>query len=170
MNIIYVSLLTVSLLTYFFERSLYMKRKLGFEIGRTSRLIKRVLDNNSQKEYIDKLTGTHGWALGYLHRNRDRDIFQKDFEKEFDIRRSTASHILSLMEENGMITRESVPYDARLKKIVLTEKAMNIEEEVMQFFDKLEQEFEKNITKEELEIFYSVLDKINDNIERIDAK
>ncbi|MBQ1243233.1 MAG: MarR family transcriptional regulator [Clostridia bacterium] len=147
-----------------------MKRKLGFEIGRTSRLIKRVLDNNSQKEYIDKLTGTHGWALGYLHRNRDRDIFQKDFEKEFDIRRSTASHILSLMEENGMITRESVPYDARLKKIVLTEKAMNIEEEVMQFFDKLEQEFEKNITKEELEIFYSVLDKINDNIERIDAK
>ena len=109
-------------------------------------------------------------ALGYLHRNRDRDIFQKDFEKEFDIRRSTASHILSLMEENGMITRESVPYDARLKKIVLTEKAMNIEEEVMQFFDKLEQEFEKNITKEELEIFYSVLDKINDNIERIDAK
>lgn len=147
-----------------------MKRKLGFEIGRTSRLIKRVLDNNSQKEYIDKLTGTHGWALGYLHRNRDRDIFQKDFEKEFDIRRSTASHILSLMEENGMITRESVPYDARLKKIVLTEKAMNIQEEVMQFFDKLEQEFEKNITKEELEIFYSVLDKINDNIERIDAK
>ena len=147
-----------------------MKRKLGFEIGRTSRLIKRVLDNNSQKEYIDKLTGTHGWALGYLHRNRDRDIFQKDFEKEFDIRRSTASHILSLIEENGMITRESVPYDARLKKIVLTEKAMNIEEEVMQFFDKLEQEFEKNITKEELEIFYSVLDKINDNIERIDAK
>ena len=147
-----------------------MKRKLGFEIGRTSRLIKRVLDNNSQKEYIDKVTGTHGWALGYLHRNRDRDIFQKDFEKEFDIRRSTASHILSLMEENGMITRESVPYDARLKKIVLTEKAMNIEEEVMQFFDKLEQEFEKNITKEELEIFYSVLDKINDNIERIDAK
>ncbi|MBQ1967500.1 MAG: MarR family transcriptional regulator [Clostridia bacterium] len=147
-----------------------MKRKLGFEIGRTSRLIKRVLDNNSQKEYIDKLTGTHGWALGYLHRNRDRDIFQKDFEKEFDIRRSTASHILSLMEENGMITRESVPYDARLKKIVLTEKAMNIEEEVMQFFDKLEQEFERNITKEELEIFYSVLDKINDNIERIDAK
>lgn len=147
-----------------------MKRKLGFEIGRTSRLIKRVLDNNSQKEYIDKVTGTHGWALGYLHRNRDRDIFQKDFEKEFDIRRSTASHILSLMEENGMITRESVPYDARLKKIVLTEKAMNIQEEVMQFFDKLEQEFEKNITKEELEIFYSVLDKINDNIERIDAK
>ena len=47
---------------------------------------------------------------------------------------------LSLMEENGMITRESVPYDARLKKIVLTEKALNIQTEVMCFFDNLEKE------------------------------
>ena len=147
-----------------------MKRKLGFEIGRTSRLIRRVMDNSSTKEYIDKVTGTHGWALGYFHRNRDKDIFQRDFEKEFDIRRSTASRILSLMEENGMIVRESVPYDARLKKIVLTEKALNIQTEVMCFFDNLEKEFEKDISEEELQIFYSVLDKINSNIERIDTK
>lgn len=147
-----------------------MKRKLGFEIGRTSRLIRRVMDNSSTKEYIDKVTGTHGWALGYFHRNRDRDIFQKDFEKEFDIRRSTASRILSLMEENGMIVRESVPYDARLKKIVLTKKALDIQEEVISFFDSLEKEYEKGISEEELQCFYRVLDKINSNIERIDAK
>lgn len=147
-----------------------MNRKLGFEIGRTSRLIKRVMDNSGAKEYIDKVTGTHGWALGYFHRNLGRDIFQKDFEKEFDIRRSTASRILSLMEGNGLITRESVPYDARLKKIVLTKKALEIEDQVISFFDSLEHEYEKNISQEELEIFYRVLDKINSNIERIDAK
>ena len=147
-----------------------MKRKLGFEIGKTSRLIRRVMDNSSQKEYIDKVTGTHGWALGYFHRNKDKDIFQKDFEKEFDIRRSTASHILSLMEENGLITRESVSYDARLKKIVLTEKAHKIHNEVIAFFDSLEEDFEKGISEEELTVFYSVLDKINNNIERIDSK
>ena len=147
-----------------------MNRKLGFEIGRTSRLIKRVMDNSGAKEYIDKVTGTHGWALGYFHRNLGRDIFQKDFEKEFDIRRSTASRILSLMEGNGLITRESVPYDARLKKIVLTKKALEIEDQVISFFDSLEREYEKNISKEELDIFYRVLDKINSNIERIDAK
>lgn len=147
-----------------------MNRKLGFEIGRTSRLIKRVMDNSGAKEYIDKVTGTHGWALGYFHRNLGRDIFQKDFEKEFDIRRSTASRILSLMEGNGLITRESVPYDARLKKIVLTKKALEIEDQVISFFDSLEREYEKNISQEELEIFYRVLDKINSNIERIDAK
>lgn len=147
-----------------------MERKLGFEIGRTSRLIRRVTDNSSTKKYIDKVTGTHGWALGYFHRNRDKDIFQKDFEKEFDIRRSTASRILSLMEENGMIVRESVPYDARLKKIVLTEKALKIQKEVITFFDSLEGEYIKGISEDELQSFYCVLDKINNNIERIDTK
>lgn len=147
-----------------------MNRKLGFEIGRTSRLIKRVMDNSSAKEYIDTVTGTHGWALGYFHRNRDKDVFQKDFEKEFDIRRSTASRILSLMEDNGLIIRESVPYDARLKKIILTEKALEIQSRVIEYFDSLEKEYEKGISAEELNIFYSVLDKINSNIERIDVK
>lgn len=147
-----------------------MDRKLGFEIGRTSRLIRRVMDNSSTKEYIDKVTGTHGWALGYFHRNRHKDIFQKDFEKEFDIRRSTASRILSLMEENGMIIRESVPYDARLKKIVLTEKALKIQKEVIAFFDSLEGRYVEGISDSELQTFYSVLDKINSNIERIDTK
>ncbi len=147
-----------------------MKRRLGFEIGKTSRLIRRVMDSSSTKEYIDKMTGTHGWALGYFHRNRHKDIFQKDFEKEFDIRRSTASRILALMEENGLIIRESVSYDARLKKIVLTEKALDLQSKVIRSFDALEDEYVKGISEEEMNIFYSVLDRINSNAERIDVK
>ena len=69
-----------------------------------------------------------------------------------------------------MITRESVPYDARLKKIVLTEKAFRIQKEVIAFFDSLESEYIKGISEDELQTFYLVLDKINDNIERIDTK
>ncbi len=146
-----------------------MKRRLGFEIGRTSRLVKRAMDSRGSKEYLEKITGTHGWALGFFYRNKDRDIFQKDFEKEFDIRRSTASKILSLMEENGLILREPVSYDRRLKKIVITEKAIAIQDKVFKYFDSLESEYEKGLNKEELETFYRILDKINYNIERISA-
>ena len=51
----------------------------------------------------------------------DGSTFPKDIEKEFSINRSTTSEMLKLMCKNGMITREEVDYDARLKKIVLTE-------------------------------------------------
>lgn len=141
-------------------------RKLGFEISRTSRLIKRYLDNDTTKLYIDKLTGTHGWAIGYFYHNRHRDIFQKDFEQEFNIRRSTASNILSLIEKNGLIKRESVPYDARLKKITLTDKAIDIQHIVDKSLGELEDTLKRGISDEELEVFYRVLDKISSNTER----
>lgn len=146
------------------------EKKLGFEIGRTSRHIRRYMDSDASKNYVDKMTGTHGRALGYFCRNSHKDIFQKDFEKEFDIRRSTASNILSLMEENELIKRESVPYDARLKKIVLTEKALQINQVVIDAFDRMEKKITEDISEEELEVFFTVLDKINNNLERNDSK
>ena len=146
------------------------KRKIGFELHRSSRIVKRYMDKDASKSYIEKITGTHGWVIGYLHNNRHRDIFQKDFEKEFNIRRSTASKLLSLMESNDLIKRESVPYDARLKRIVLTEKALEVQCIVEKAFAKMEEKIKEGITDEELEIFFRVLDKVNKNMERNDSE
>ena len=144
-------------------------RKIGFELHRSSRLVKRYMDNDASKLYIDKMTGTHGWAIGFFYHNRDRDIFQKDFEQEFNIRRSTASNILALIEKNSLITRESVPYDARLKKITLTQKALDIQCIVDKAFENLEENIKKGISEEELQVFFKVIDKINSNLERNDT-
>jgi DNA-binding MarR family transcriptional regulator len=144
-------------------------RKLGFELHRSSRLVKRYMDNDTSKLYIEKITGTHGWALGFFFHNKDRDVFQKDFEQEFNIRRSTASNILALIEKNGLIQREGVPYDARLKKITLTQKALDIQQKIDKSFEKLEDTIKQDITDEELEVFFRVIDKINSNLERKDA-
>lgn len=145
------------------------KKQLGFEIHKTSRLIKRYADSDATKSYVDKMTGTHGWAVGYFYKNRHRDVFQKDFEQEFNIRRSTASSILSLMEKNELIKRESVPYDARLKKITLTQKALDVQAVVNEAFSRFESTMKQSISDEELEIFFRVLNKINNNLERKDA-
>ena len=145
-------------------------RKIGFELHKTSRLIKRYMDSDAAKSYVDNLTGTHGWAIGYLYHNRDRDIFQKDFEQEFNIRRSTASNILSLMEKNGLINRESVDYDARLKKITLTEKAIEIQTVVDAAFGRMEDMLAQGISDSELEIFFSVLEKICENLNNPDCE
>ncbi len=140
-----------------------------FEMHKCSRLIKRYIDNNTDKENVDKLTGAHGWAIGFLYHNRDRDIFQRDFEKECNVRPSSATSMLKLMEKNGLIKRVGVDYDARLKKIVLTEKAIKIEETLDEKFAALEKRLSTNISKEELETFFTVLSKIRKNIGEEDA-
>lgn len=110
------------------------------------------------------MTGNHGYILGFIYENRDRDIFQRDIEKEFNLRGSTVTNMLNLMEKNGLIERKSVDGDRRLKKIVLTEKACEIQQLVISDFERLEKTISKGIDKKDIEIFFSVLDKINSNI------
>lgn len=137
---------------------------IHFQLHRTSRLIKRYIDNTHAKSYIDNVTGNHGYIIGFIYENRDRDIFQRDIEKEFNLRGSTVTNMLNLMEKNGLIERKSVDGDRRLKKIALTDKAMEIQQLVINDFEKLEKTISKGIDKKDVEVFFSVLDKINSNI------
>ena len=144
------------------------KQMISFELNKTSRCIRRYLDRHTQKSCDDNMTGTHGWAIGYFYDHRNEDVFQRDFEKECKIRRSTATSILQAMEKNGLIVRESVPYDARLKKITLTEKATQMHRQVEEAFDTLEQKLRRSLSEEELQNFFAVLKKIQQEVEADD--
>lgn len=140
------------------------KDKIGYEIKTLSNLIKRRIDNS--EVFSDEVTGMHGWILGFLYHNRGkRDIFQRDIEAEFSIRRSTVTGILQLMEKNNLILREPVEYDARLKKLVLTPQAIEIHEAIQKELANLERQLSKDLTTEELTAFFTVIRKMRKNIE-----
>lgn len=140
------------------------RRTIGFEVRTLNNLIKRHFECKKPPE-LDASTGVHGWAIRYFYENRDRDIFQRDFEQRFSIRRSTATNMLKLMEKNGLIKRVSVEYDARLKKILLTEKAVNIHKQIVKNIDEIEGKLQNGISEQELAVFYKVVDKLKANLE-----
>ncbi len=94
----------------------------------------------------------------------DGEIYQKDVEEKFHIRRSTATGILKLMEKNGFIYRESVERDARLKKILPTEKSIALREEVLETIRKLEMRMAEGIRKEDFQTCIGVLQKMSENL------
>lgn len=145
------------------------KKKVFTEIHATSRLIKRVLDSGKNKPYIEKVTGNHGHIIGFIFINRDRNIYQKDIEKEFNIRPSTATNMLKLMEKNGLIERQCDENDARLKRIVLTKKAIDIQQFILRDFEMFNDMLTKGIDEKDLEVFFDVLDKVNNNLKEADA-
>ncbi|HJK51630.1 MAG TPA: MarR family transcriptional regulator [Methanocorpusculum sp.] len=110
------------------------------------------------------MTGIHGWIIGHLCRHPERDIFQKDIEAILSIRRSTATGILQLMEKNGLIIREPVPYDARLKKLVPTQKTLAVNRRLEEEFKRINAQLIHGLTKEELDIFCSVAEKMQANL------
>ncbi|GAB0168414.1 MarR family winged helix-turn-helix transcriptional regulator [Lysinibacillus sp. CTST325] len=143
------------------------RRSVGLELRTLSLLMRRQLDQTicTMQTDRDNLTAMHGWTIGYLYKNQDTDVFQKDFEREFSIRKSTASRILKSMESNGLITRQTVPFDSRLKKIVLTEDALKIHNSIMTRRVMLEQQLLTGIPEEKLEVFFEVMDAMKENIE-----
>lgn len=141
------------------------RETIGFDIRTLSILIKRYIDGSATKQYVDNLTGTHGWVIGYLYDNRDHDVYQRDLETQFSIRRSTATGILQLMEKNELILREPVESDARLKKLVLTEKALDIHKMVEEDRKRTEEQLTKDIDAQELAIFRKVLKQMIRNME-----
>ena len=68
-------------------------------------------------------------VIVYLARHDNEEIFPQDIEQRFGVTRSTSCRVLGLMEQKGLIAREPVKRDARLKKIVLTDKSRHIAEE-----------------------------------------
>ena len=92
-----------------------------------------------------------------LFETMERDLYQRDIEEEFRIRRSTASGILQLMEKNGFIYRKSVARDARLKQIVPTEKAEKLRMDILMKIKETERRLTEGIPKSELEVCLGVL-------------
>ncbi|MBR2448353.1 MAG: MarR family transcriptional regulator [Clostridia bacterium] len=141
------------------------RNDIGFKVRILANLLKRDIEKSKCELGIELPKGINGWAISYFFDNSDKDIFQKDFENEFSIRRSTASNILKTMEQNGFIKRESVESDARLKKIVLTEKAINIHKSVLRSINEREERLRKGLTAEEAETFLKITDKLIANME-----
>ena len=144
-----------------------MKREndIGFEVRTLSNMVFRQLLTYMSRREIDEVTLMNGWIMGYLYENMDKDIFQKDIEAKFSIARSTVTGILKLMEKKGFVRRESVPQDARLKRLVLTEKGIKIHLETIEDMEFLDDYLKRDIDPNELEIFFNVIKKLKYNIE-----
>ena len=116
-------------------------------------LIEREMRTSSAIENMIKMTNMHGRIISYLHRNEGRDIYQRDIEKTFMISGPSVSEVLKLMQKNGLIERQSVKHDARLKKIVLTDKGRQLDAEVQQSMDAVENEVAAMLSEEEFAAF-----------------
>ena len=139
-------------------------RHIGFELRQVANIIRREIDNAVSKRNIEKLTGMQGREIGYLCHNGEKEIFQRDIEAEFSIRRSTATTMLQTMEKHGLIKRAPVEYDARLKRILPTDIAETRHKIFEEEINRVENQVLNGITKKEAETLLSILNKIKNNL------
>ncbi len=140
-----------------------IKRSVCMEIKGINNLVHQEL-NNAKGRPPHPGTMMQKLFLGYLDAHRDRDIYQKDLEATFHIRRSTASGILQIMVRDGLLVREPVEGDARLKRLVLTPIAQEQLSQMQQDLLRVENKATAALTKQELETLFTLLDKVRGSL------
>ena len=116
-------------------------REIGYEIRVLNNTIRNSINNMKLNKAIESnphTTRLHAWVIGFVFHSKN-PVYQKDIETEFQIKRSTASTLLASMEQNGLITRRSVDHDARLKQVILTDKARKMHETFLVTAKKVEE-------------------------------
>jgi len=143
-----------------------IQKSVGMELRALGGLLRRkrgVLSSSFKPE--KSISMMHSRIITYLFINKGKEVFQRDIEQEFEIRRPTVTKLLQSMEKNGLITRHEVDYDARLKKIQLTEKAVQLHGEMLDKVGSYEKMLTKGLTEEEIATFLVIVEKIKKNLE-----
>ena len=108
------------------------------------------------------ITGPQAHILNFIHdRSEKAAVMQKDIETEFDIRRSTTTKALQIMESQGLIVRTSVESDARTKQVMLTEKGKEIQREVGEVILRSEMALRDALTEVELDSLVGIIAKLS---------
>ena len=70
---------------------------IAAQMRRVNNLISRRMNVYSKANGVEDITPMHAWIMSYLYRNREKEIYQRDIERDFSITRSTVTNILQLM-------------------------------------------------------------------------
>lgn len=141
-----------------------MEKDCGAWINLLSRKVKRRL--NATLQGVD-ITFIQSQVIFYiLNHWQEAPVFQRDIEQVFSLSRSTATGILQQLEKKGILRRESVASDARLKSLVPTEQAAELGCQVRACLRQTEQVLTRGLSDGQVQLFRETLAAMADNLQQ----
>lgn len=141
------------------------EERFGYEIRRLDNAIKKHVESNLKEKGIDKTTLMNGFILKYLYDNQEKEVYQRDIEKHFNIGRSTVTGLIKMLEQEEYIRRDSVENDARLKRVILMPKGEEVHKAIAGAFISADTRLTEGITPEERDVFFQILEKLIKNLD-----
>ena len=133
------------------------------QIKQLDNLILRNFSINDKEKIIPSPTQMQ--IMDFLLKNQNNDIYQKDIEKHLNSSRATVSSVLQTMEKNKIIEKKNVKEDARSKEIIFSPVAQEKHEKIKEKLNKFEKIIRKDISDDDLNIFFKVTEQIKNNLQ-----
>jgi len=128
----------------------------------TNKSAKKLADEFNRRLQENGTTRVQWIALFYI--GKAGEISQKELSDYMDIKESSMVRLIDRMEKEELVERRKDSEDRRITKIILTDKGKFLKEELMPRGQAFQDDVLKGISKENLEIFKEVLQRMIDNI------
>ena len=142
-----------------------------YDIVRELKKLQIMLEQNMNKilgKY--ELTSSQATILGYIYKTEKAgiEIQQKDIEEYFYLKNPTVTGILDRLEKKSFVVRKVSDKDRRKKIVTLTASSRKIHDEVNNCINSFMKKAYQGVTKEEIETFINMINKVSYNLENID--
>lgn len=126
-------------------------------------ILRLIISTDGDK--IGILPPTQMRIIAYIFSKND-DVYQKDIEKNLNLRRATLSGVLNTMEKNDLLYRVVSDNDSRSRKIILNKKTKEIFKKKREKLKEVENILIEGIDEVDLNNFLNTIKKMKENIRR----
>lgn len=141
------------------------KTKGGFLISQIKQIQGRVFDTLLQEYGIEEFNGAQGRILYVLWQEDNLPIVE--LSRRTGLAKTTLTGMLDRMEASGFLNRTYDKQDRRLIKIVLTDKAKELNDKYNTVSDRMGELFYKGFTEEEITTFEETLERLLVNLTEV---
>ena len=136
---------------------------LGFKIKIIAKLLTQDMTNSIAA--LD-LTSSQAIVLGYLcyRARRQETVYPRDIERHFSFTHPTVSGLLQRLEAKGYLRFEPSPEDRRCKQILVAERALETNQQVLDHLAASEQRLVGDMSPAEITQLHSFLDRMIQNL------
>ncbi len=136
-------------------------KEFAWELGETSRLIRRVFD----REVASLGITSAQWRV-LLRLNREPGLKQVELADRLDVEPITACRMVDRLEEAGLVERRRDPEDRRAWRLELTPKATPVVERLKALAEEMSVLAFAGVSQAEVDQVRGVLARVRDNVAR----
>ena len=134
-------------------------------IASAGKTLQRIKTNKMEKY---GLGSTHTTCLCKLGKAGEIGVTQKELTEQEGIDRAQVSRVLRDLEQNSLV--EAVGSSAYKRRYCLTEKGKMIKEEINGIILDINRYVSKDISTEDIAVFYRVMQEIDSNLKKAEDK
>lgn len=134
-------------------------------LGHRVRILSQAIRQEIDRKLLDlDLTGQQSFILRFLAERQDAVVYPKDIERRFNLTHPTVSGLLQRLEAKGFLTCTPDPDDRRYKRVALTKRGLECQEEIYRHILSMEQAMTAGMSAEDVETLIRLLDRAAENL------